>query len=90
MRGSDPTDGMGVHEVSPYLDSDIQIGDWPNYQPALCPVCGSVHGTTYPAMMALGADAAISGDLSYRKVMMTRCLSCGHITPRQFIFSRDS
>jgi hypothetical protein len=76
--------------VDPYSEA-VELDD--SYKPpsnSPCPVCGSPHLTCYNRIMAIGnRDGVLSGDLSIRKLVVKRCLSCGHTAPVKFQVIRE-
>lgn len=74
----------------PYSDV-LKISE--RYEPpenARCFRCGSPHVTFYNQIMA-SADptGVLSGDLSFRKLMVSKCLTCGRTIPLQFTLVRE-
>jgi hypothetical protein len=57
---------------------------------SICPICGSPHQTSYNKVLAIGnEEGVLSGDLSVRKLVIMRCLSCGHTAPVKFYLIRE-
>jgi len=55
-----------------------------------CPQCGSPHGTLYSQIMTMENNKdLVSGDLSFRKIVIVKCLNCGHSGPVKFIMVRN-
>lgn len=76
--------------LDPYSEIVEISEDMSSEAPVKCPHCGSPHGTLFCKVMTIESDRdIISGDLSIRKMVMSRCLSCGSNSPVKFIMVRN-
>lgn len=80
-----------IPEEDPY-HHEIRPGrGFPDYAPAMCPICGSPHQTTFLKAVQMSGDRKIvSGDLSINFVEVCTCLNCGNVLPRMFNMMRDA
>jgi hypothetical protein len=64
-----------------------------NYEPpekGNCIRCGSPHITYYNQIMSSkNSDGLLSGDLSFKKLIVSKCLTCGRTIPIQFNLVRE-
>ncbi|MGA1821569.1 MAG: hypothetical protein ACMUIG_03480 [Thermoplasmatota archaeon] len=78
-------------EEDPYRLDGGPKRNFPDYIPAMCPICGSPHQTTFlKAVHMSGDNRFISGDLSINFVEVCTCLNCGNVIPRSFNMMRDA
>ncbi len=76
--------------VDPYSEAVELSHSYGPKKSSICPVCGSPHQTCYNRVMAIGNKGGVlSGDLSIRKLVIMRCLSCGHTAPVRFMLVRE-
>ncbi|HHD16144.1 MAG TPA: hypothetical protein ENK47_05490 [Euryarchaeota archaeon] len=79
-----------VPGTDPYSDVLELERSYAPRERVICPVCGSPHQTCFNKVLSLGSDGSvISGDLSIKSILVTRCLSCGHTAPSRFFFIRE-
>ena len=79
-----------VPGIDPYSEVLEIAGEYLPLENRKCTQCGSPHRTIFDHIVASIDDKGIlSGDLSFKKMIMTRCISCGHIAPIKFMMVRE-
>jgi predicted nucleic-acid-binding Zn-ribbon protein len=89
MKGGSIGD-IPLRGIDPYSEEVELSQSYTSNSGSTCPLCGSPHHTSYNKVMTIGnKEGVLSGDLSIRKLVIKKCLSCGHTAPVKFMMVRE-